>query len=411
MLVEDDVIVAASMAENLRHMGYDHVQTLSSGEEALAWIERQPPDVVLMDIELSGPMDGIAAANQIWNVLRIPVIYVTSDAAPATIARARQTEPFGFLVKPFHVKELYAAIETALYRRRMEHTLQQANQQLAAEIQERQQVEAALRESEQRFRRISELISDYAYVFRIDEDGRWVQEWVTDAFTRITGYAPAELGANGGWLTLVHPDDRALFEQHRQTLLTGQKIITDYRILTRYDDTFWLRDYGSPVWDEAAGRVVQVFGAAQDISIQKQAAEERQRIDVQLRQTQRLEALGTLAGGMAHDFNNILGTMLGYTDLLLDAMPEESQERVFLERIGRAGKRARDLVQQMLTFSRVHTAQPLEPLNLALVIDEAVTLLGPSIPANVRLDCRFSQIVRWYARMRRKFIKSSSIYA
>jgi diguanylate cyclase (GGDEF)-like protein/PAS domain S-box-containing protein len=130
-----------------------------------------------------------------------------------------------------------------------------------------QQAEAALRESENRYRTVSELTSDYAYAFRIDRDGSIVPEWVTDAFTRITGYSPEEIS----FTQIIYPADHAIAAMRFQRLLEEQADVSEFRILARSGAIRWLRDHGHPVWDEEAGRVTCIYGAAQDITERKQA--------------------------------------------------------------------------------------------------------------------------------------------
>jgi PAS domain S-box-containing protein len=133
-------------------------------------------------------------------------------------------------------------------------------------------------------------------------------------------------------------------------------------------------------------RVVRLRGAAQDITQRRQAEDARAALEAQLRESQKMEAMGTLAGGIAHDFNNIIATILGNTELArLDLEAGDSrQAQVGLAEIGRAGVRARNLVQQILTFSR---RQPSErrPIALANVVDESVRLLRRTLPARVSL--------------------------
>lgn len=133
------------------------------------------------------------------------------------------------------------------------------------DITERKLGEMALRESEERFRAVSELISDYAYSMRVGPDHRLVAEWVTDAMVRITGYAHDELVRPEFWRHLVHPDDRPKARQRREELFAGRSHVEEFRLLTRSGDVVWIRDYAQPITD-AQGRVVRILGAAQDIT-------------------------------------------------------------------------------------------------------------------------------------------------
>ncbi len=186
-------------------------------------------------------------------------------------------------------------------------------------------------------------------------------------------------------MNLVHLEDKDIVTQHRCTFLSGHKSVTEYRIISKCGDVCWLRDYSHPIWDDTRERVILVFGAAQDITRQKQAEEKRLQLETQLRQVQRLEALGTLAGGIAHDFNNILGTVLGYTELLLEDHPGEGQTRDFLKQVFQAGKRAKDLVKQILTFSRTHEQQQRTPTNIAPIIEKALKLIRATIHTNITI--------------------------
>ncbi|MGA7938039.1 MAG: response regulator, partial [Kovacikia sp.] len=123
LVVEDEYILAANLQENLRDLGYGVSDIASSATEAVAKAAALQPDLVLMDIRLQGKMDGIQAAEQIWNQLQIPVIYVTGHADPITLESAKVTFPFGYLLKPIKGKELYVAIETALNRYEREQLL------------------------------------------------------------------------------------------------------------------------------------------------------------------------------------------------------------------------------------------------------------------------------------------------
>lgn len=120
----------------------------------------------------------------------------------------------------------------------------------------------------------------------------------------------------------------------------------------------------------------------EEMAERKKAEEERRQLEARLRQSQRLEAIGTLAGGIAHDFNNILSSMMGYIEVLLDNQEEESDEKLYLERVYRIGERAADLVQQILIFSRSQE-QELVPTLVTPLLSETLKLLRATIPANI----------------------------
>jgi DNA-binding NarL/FixJ family response regulator len=114
LIVEDEYILAANLEENLETFGYNILGIAHSAEEAIAKARELHPDVVLMDIRLQGEVDGIQAADYIWNYLQIPVVYVTGHSDKNTLDRAKLTLPFGYIVKPVKIPELYIAIEAAL---------------------------------------------------------------------------------------------------------------------------------------------------------------------------------------------------------------------------------------------------------------------------------------------------------
>ncbi len=116
MVVEDEIVVAMEIEEKLRAIGYDVVSICSNGEEAISGIEERRPDLVLMDIRLDGRLDGIETAELIRKRHDLPVVYLTAYADDATLNRAKLTEPFGYLVKPFSQTDLRTTIEVALYK-------------------------------------------------------------------------------------------------------------------------------------------------------------------------------------------------------------------------------------------------------------------------------------------------------
>lgn len=127
----------------------------------------------------------------------------------------------------------------------------------------------ALRESEERYRYISRTISDYAYAFKVKEDGTLQGEWVTDSFIRVFGFTRKEIDERGGWQTMVLPEDLPLALEHARKVAGGETDICEVRFVTREGEIRWLRDYATPVWDETKGKVIRIYGASQDITEKK----------------------------------------------------------------------------------------------------------------------------------------------
>lgn len=126
LVVEDERIVAKDISKRLKDLGYGVVAAVSSGEAAIETATEARPDLVLMDIQLKGSVDGIEAAEKIRSELNIPVIYLTAYADENTLQRAKVTEPFGYIIKPFDERDLHAAIEIALRRRLAESAVRVA---------------------------------------------------------------------------------------------------------------------------------------------------------------------------------------------------------------------------------------------------------------------------------------------
>ena len=120
LIVEDEIIVAMGVEQKLLDLGYDVINIVDTGEDAVKCAKQLKPDLILMDIVLKGKMDGIEAAQQIHDNLDIPIIYLTAYSDDDVLKRARITEPYGYMIKPFRKNEVKAYIEVALYKHKSE---------------------------------------------------------------------------------------------------------------------------------------------------------------------------------------------------------------------------------------------------------------------------------------------------
>jgi PAS domain S-box-containing protein len=128
LIVEDNEIVALETSERLKRLGYNVTGIAATGTDAVALARSTQPDLILMDINLKGPMDGIIAAEHIGAFLDVPVIYLTAYSDDATLQRAMKTKPVAYLIKPFKERELYSNIELALHRAKSEKVMKKSSQ-------------------------------------------------------------------------------------------------------------------------------------------------------------------------------------------------------------------------------------------------------------------------------------------
>ena len=134
LIVEDEQIVAAGLRKRLQELGYGVPALAATGMEAVQLAERFSPNLVLMDIRLGGEMDGIEAASQIRMRFHLPIVYLTAYSNREVLDRAKVTEPFGYILKPYQDRELQVVIETALYKHMMERKLQERERWFAATL-------------------------------------------------------------------------------------------------------------------------------------------------------------------------------------------------------------------------------------------------------------------------------------
>ena len=135
LVVEDEGIVAMDLQRSLTQFGYRVLDPVSSSEEALTRVAEESPDLVLMDIRIRGPVDGVETGEILRARYQVPVVYLTANGDEATIDRVKRTEPLGFLLKPYKPRDLRSTVEIALYRNQMERRLRERERQLAAILQ------------------------------------------------------------------------------------------------------------------------------------------------------------------------------------------------------------------------------------------------------------------------------------
>ena len=247
--------------------------------------------------------------------------------------------------------------------------------------------ERALRESEERYALAMEGANEGHWDWDIGND----RLFMSRKMKMLYGVgAESEIGTRGAWLEqiVIHPDDRPRFEATFKDHFEGLTPWYDceYRVRQPNGDWHWLHARGRCLRDSAA-QPVRFVGSTIDVNAQKLAQAHKEQLEAQLRQSQKMEAIGTLAGGIAHDFNNILGAILGYGELAQQQSAEGSPLRRYLDNVMHAAERAQMLIERILGFSRSGLGDR-APVNVQFVIEETLELLEASLPAEIRLESR-----------------------
>ena len=253
---------------------------------------------------------------------------------------------------------------------------------VARDITQRRRAEAALRESEERHRVLAESASDAIVIIDVVDQKPRVS-FVNRAAEQIFGYSQREL--LDADLTMLMPED--LRQKHlaglERYMQTGEKHISWIGFESRA-----LHKSGREVPIEVSygelrreGQNRSFVGIIRDIT-------ERKRLEAQLRQAQKMEAIGQLAAGVAHDFNNLLSVIGGYSELVLGGLPADDPQRKRIEGIRKAGERAADLTRQLLTFGRKHAIAPVV-LDLSQVVSGLEGMLRRLIPEHIEIVTRF----------------------
>jgi len=245
---------------------------------------------------------------------------------------------------------------------------------------QRKRADEELRKSEEKFRRAFQNAPIGMALCRMD--GRIFQ--MNPALRRMLGYTESEL-KRLTFRDFTHPEDLEKQMRFFEKCLRGE--IDSYQLDERYvkkdGEIIWVAMSVAITKDEV-GQPLHALTMAEDITEVKMAEENRRRLESQLRQAQKMEAIGNLAGGIAHDFNNILGAIIGYSEMAIYDTAEGSMVRHNMEQVLKAGHRAKDLVRQILAFSR-KSEQDKKIILITPIIKEVLKLLRASLPATIEI--------------------------
>jgi PAS domain S-box-containing protein len=371
LIVEDETIVAMSLEDDLKQLGYKVCGAVNSGEAAISKARETQPDLVLMDIQLKGDMDGIEAATKIHQQFNIPIIFLTAYADPTTLQRAKVAEPFGYLLKPFEERELKSTIEMALNKH-------------SRDTYYKTSLTDALLQSEERFRLFVESVSDYA-MYMINKDGQIVS-WNPGA-ERLTGYSANEvLGKDFSFI--FPPELIEAGEPKRELELAarmGRSEAEGWRI-RKNGTRFWVNGTTTAIKD-LDGNLRGFAKITRDFTAQKRAEEKIHQLNESLEQrvkerTAQLEAankqLESFSYSVSHDLRAPLRAIDGFSGIVLEDYSDQLSEepKKLLSEIRENATRMGRLIDDLLSFSRFSRKEiKIQKVEMRPIVEQALAAL------------------------------------
>ncbi len=396
LIVDDEPNNLYMLRALLKSQNYDITEAVN-GKEALIAALRDIPDLIIADI-LMPVMDGYELCRQ-WKanlkLQHVPfVFYSATYTEPSDIEFALKLGADKFLIKPSEPKELLSVVSQILetkssdqrpsaeiaeierwHKERVTAKLDKKIQDLAQETQQRRLLE------HERDILISGIEHASDAIVITNTDGSI--NYVNPAFEKTTGYTLDEARGQNCRILQSGEHDKKFYQEMWNTLTAGRtwkgKLHNRRKDMTLYTEDSTI----SPVFDQS-GKITNYVAVKRDVT-------EVLELEKKLKQAQKLESVGLLAGGIAHDFNNILFAILGNAEIALDVLPDDSPVNEMLHDVITAGRRAEDLVKQILTFSRKAAVNPI-PLSIVPVIKEALKMIKANQPANIyfKFECEFT---------------------
>lgn len=367
LIVEDEFIIALDLQQKILSLGYNAPVIAANGIDAVQLVKELKPDLVLMDIVLAGPIDGIEAAERIKEFSSVPIIYTTSYSDRKILDRAKKTNAYAYVTKPYEVKDLVIAIEISIARYRADHMVL---------------------ESEKRFRRIVESSKDAFFVFdqlgNIHDTNQQASVFLACdkqkiLSTKIYDLLNFQSDAFSSMLdSLLNQNYPLTFEGE---LVRGakQKISAEFRVA---------------IFDQQLENP-KFLALCRDITERKNAEQEKQDMFLQLAHSSKLATLGTMSASVVHELKNPLTAILGFTDMLLnrsDLPPFIEGKLAFVKT---AAKKMDSYVNHLKNYSRQDQIEDMREVDINQAIENAWILLRPqfhSIDVNFDQDSQLPKI-------------------
>lgn len=374
LVVEDERLVALDLQEMLEEFGYPRPVVASSADEALASATERRPRLVLMDVRINGPQDGIATAEQLVHRFDVPVIYLTAHADDTTLSRAAATTPYGYLLKPIKPAELRCAVEVSLVR----HDL------------ERQQ-----RRRERWTTSVLESIADA--VIAVGRDGRVV--FMNAAAELLTGIAVREAIGRVASEVVRRPDATA--DTSLAVALKDERVVHagEGRIVNQATSReHVVLETAAPVIDGPSHAVLGAVLVLRDLT-------EQRRLDARLEVAERLASVGTLAAGVAHELNNPLSVVTMNVEYVKEELerarathgtpptsrPNAEHVARALDDVKTAAARISQIVADLKVFTRPPSNES-QTVDLERVVQWAVRATAHEFRGRARVELRLERV-------------------
>jgi PAS domain S-box-containing protein len=385
LLVEDHLAEARLLQELLSMNGLtqfevSHVNRLQA---AIVELTQQSYQVVLLDLTLPDSYELASLERLIALFPKLPIVVLTNTNDENLAIEAMRRGAQDYLVKrSVNGEVLVRSLRYAVERKQISEALQAANTALEQRVQERT---TSLQQEIQQRQRIQERLELAQKVCKIGsfEWDLQTNELVwTAELEMLYGLEPGGFAGNvQAWLQLIHPDDRDRVHQDLEQAVSSHTLLdTEFQILPT---ARWIAVRGSVFYSDS-GQPLRMLGINTDIT-------ERKQLEAQFLRAQRLESIGTLASGIAHDLNNILTPILAIAQLLPLKLPQlDSHNRELLKTLEISSKRGAEIVKQILSFARGATGKPVQ-LNVAHVLMEIERILHETLPKSIEIHQEIAQ--------------------
>ncbi|MFV2060109.1 MAG: response regulator [Gammaproteobacteria bacterium] len=370
LIIDHDINDALQLDKILQNYGYK-VDIYTNYSDLEQIINTANPTIVLLDFKTCFIENSeiLKLLNNIQENLLSIVIIENNDIDSATNLFSEGI--YDFINKPYIAENI---------KIRVKHCIDQTNLCL-----EKIKIEKALETSEDRYSRAVRGTNDGMWDWNINTG----EIYFSNRWKEMLGYSNEQFPQNyNDWRSIIHPDDSGKSLIHCVNLLddTSNTLDFEYRLLTKQNNYKWIHIRAMASYNNS-GAIEFISGSHSDITEKKQTLFDRQRLETQLRQSHKMKALGQLTGGIAHDFNNILASIMGYAELTKEFLLNETNNRLvsYQEEILIAGARARDLISQLLTYSRDSGGNS-SNVSLQPLVKEVVKLLKSSFPTTIDIS-------------------------